>query len=141
MLKALIKSKMRSNFDDDLSSNTTTKKFWPYVKSSNKSSRIPDKMFLGECYRKTPKEIADLFNQHFYNQLSEESNYDINIDFSNDTFFDFTIRTDSIYQQLSSHNPNKSMGPDNLSGQVFKSCAQSIALPLQLLINLSFKTG
>ena len=33
------------------------------------------------------------------------------------------------------------MGPDNLSGQVLKSCAQSIALPLQLIFNLSFKTG
>ena len=140
-LKALIKSKVRSNFDDDLSSNTITKKFWSYVKSSNKTSRIPDKIFLGDCYRNTPKEVADLFNQHFYNQFSDESNYDINIDFSNDTFFDFTIRTDLIYQQLSSLNPNKSMGPDNLSGQVLKSCAQSIALPLQLIFNLSFKTG
>ena len=33
------------------------------------------------------------------------------------------------------------MGPDNLSGQVLKSCAQSIALSLQLIFNLSFKTG
>ena len=33
------------------------------------------------------------------------------------------------------------MGPVNLSGQVLKSCAQSIALSLQLIFNLSFKTG
>ena len=33
------------------------------------------------------------------------------------------------------------MGPDNLGGQVLKSCAQSIALPLQLIFNLSFKSG
>ena len=96
-LMFLIKSKMRSNFEDDLSCNTITKKFWSYVKSFNKSCRIPDKMFLGNCYRKTAKEIADLFNQHFYNQFSDESKHDININFSDDKFFDFAIRTDSVY--------------------------------------------
>ena len=140
-LKFLIKSEMRSNFEDDLSSNTITKKFWSYVKSFNKSCRIPDKMFLGNCYRKTAKEIADLFNQHFYNQFSDESKYNINIEFSDDKFFDFSIRTDSVYQFLSSLNPNKNKGPDNISGQVLKSCARSISFPLQLIFNLSFKTG
>ena len=96
-------------------------------------------MFLGNCYRKTAKEIADLFNQHFYNQFSDESKYDINIDFSDDKFFDFAIRADSVYQLLSSLNPNKSKGPDNISGQVLKSCARSISFHLQLI--LFFKTG
>ena len=45
-LKLLIKSKINGNFDSDLSPNTITKKFWSYVKSSNKSSRIPEKMHL-----------------------------------------------------------------------------------------------
>ena len=98
-------------------------------------------MFLGNCYMKTVKEIADLFNQHFYNQFSDESKYDISIDFSDDKFFDFAIRTDSVYQLLFSLNPNKSKGPDSISGQVIKSCARSISFPLQLIFNLSFKTG
>ena len=38
--KELVKSKMRSNLDDQ-QRNTLTKKFWSYVKSTTKSSRIP----------------------------------------------------------------------------------------------------
>ena len=45
-LKNMIKSKMRSNSDDELSPKTITKKFWSYVKSCNKTSRLPDRMFL-----------------------------------------------------------------------------------------------
>ena len=66
---------------------------------------------------------------------------DINFKFNNDNFFDFTINTDCIYQQLSRLNSNKSMGPDNISGRVLKECAISIAYHLHLLFNLSFKTG
>ena len=48
-LKSLIKTKMRSNFDDDLCPNTITKKFWSSIKSISKSKRIPDKMHLQSC--------------------------------------------------------------------------------------------
>ena len=106
-LKLLIKSRMNANFDSDLSPNTITKKFWSYVKSSNKSSRIPEKMHLGECFRKKPKEIADLFNQHFVNQFSDESHYNINVNFCDDKFFDFTISSNTIYQQLIKLDINK----------------------------------
>ena len=140
-LKMLIKSKMNANFDSDLSPNTITKKFWSFVKSSSKSCRIPEKMHLGECIRRKSKDIADLFNKYFYEQFSEESLYDIDINFNNDNFFDFTIHTNCIYQQLSRLNSNKSMGPDNISGRVLKECAISTAYPLHLLFNLSFKTG
>ena len=46
-----------------------------------------------------------------------------------------------IYRELSNLNPNKSTSHDNISGQLLKNCARSLALPLQLLFNLSFKTG
>ena len=98
-------------------------------------------MHLGECIRRKSKDIADLFNKHFYDQFSEESLYDIDINFNNDNFFDFTMHTNCIYQQLSRLNSNKSMGPDNISGRVLKECAISIAYPFHLLFNLSFKTG
>ena len=62
-LKALIKSKMRANFDEELSPRAISKKFWSYVKSSSKSNRIPEKMHLGSCFRNTSKDITDLFNK------------------------------------------------------------------------------
>ena len=140
-LKALIKSKMRANFDEELSPRAISKKFWSCVKSSSKNNRIPEKMHLGSCFRNTSKDIADLFNKHFYDQFSEEGKYDIDINFSNDPLFNFSIGTNTIYQELTKINPNKSTGPDNISGQVLKHCARSIAYPLSLLFNLSFKTG
>ena len=61
--------------------------------------------------------------------------------FSNDIFINFSISTDTIYRELSNLNPNKSTGPDNISGQLLKNWSRTLALPLQLLFNLSFKTG
>ena len=98
-------------------------------------------MHLGSCFRNTSKDIADLFNKHFYDQFSEESKYDIDINFINNPLFNFSIGTNTIYQEPTKINPNKSTGPDNISGQVLKHCARSIAYPLSLLFNLSFKTG
>ena len=61
-LKSLIKDKMKANFDDEFNPNIITKKFWSSVKSSSKTSRIPDKMHLGNTVRNNSEEIAKLFN-------------------------------------------------------------------------------
>ena len=82
---------MRANFDDELNPNVITKKFWSSVKSASKSSRIPEKMHLGNTVRNNSEEIANFFNKHFYNQFSDSSAYEIDIDFSNDLFSDFSI--------------------------------------------------
>ena len=98
-------------------------------------------MHLGNSYRNNSKDIAELFNHHFFKQFSDESRYEVDIDFSNDYFSDFSISTNSIYQELIRLNTNKSTGPNKISGTLLKNCALSIAYPLQLLFNLSFKTG
>ena len=140
-LKALIKEKMRSNFDDDLSPNTITKKFWSSLKSMSKSYRIPDKMYLNDCIRSKPEEIANLFNKHFYDQFSDESTYDIDIDFTNDPFGDLEFDEFSIFNILKQINPNKSRGPDNIGGLIIKNCSQSISLPVSILFNIIYRTG
>ena len=140
-LKKLIKEKMRSNFDDELNQNVITKKFWSYVKSSTNSSRLPDCMSLNGKFRNNSKDIADLFNGHFFEQFSKKSNYDIDIDFSNDPFINFKICHHVVRKLLTSLNQNKSHGPDGINGKILKNCAVSIAYPLSLLFNLSFNTG
>ena len=132
---------MRSNFDDDLCPNTITKKFWSSIKSISKSTRIPDKMHLNDCIRSDPEQIANLFNKHFCDQFSDDSLYDTDINFSNDPFYDFNFNELAIFDALKQINPNKSRGPDNIGGLIIKNCAQSIALPLSILFNISFRTG
>ena len=140
-LKSLIKSKMRANFDDDLNPNAITKKFWSSVKSASKSSRIPEAMHLGNTIRNNSEEIANLFNQHFYDQFSDRSTYEIDIDFSDDLFSDFALDERNIYDALKNLNPDKSKSPDNIDGLLLKNCAQSISYPLTILFNISFRTG
>ena len=132
---------MRANFDDELNPNVITKKFWSSFKSTSKSSRIPEKMHLGNTVRNNSEEIANLFNKHFYNQFSDSSTYEIDIDFSNDLFSDFSIDDRIICNALRELNPNKSKGPDNIGGLLLKNCAQSISYPLSILFNISFRTG
>ena len=140
-LKSLIKSKMRANFDDELNPNSITKNFWSSVKSSSKLARIPEKMHPEKTIRNNPEDIANLFNKHFYDQFSDSSNYDIDIDFSNDPFSEFTINESCIYNALKQLNPNKSRGPDDIGGLLLKNCARSISYPLTIMFNTSFKTG
>ena len=140
-VKKLIKQKMRSNFDDDLNQSVITKKFWSYVKSSTNSSRLPECMSLNGKFRNNPKDSADLFNDHFFKQFSKRSNYDIDIDFSNDPFINFKICHRDVRKLLTTLNQNKSHGPDGINGKILKNCAVSIAYPLSLLFNLSFNTG
>ena len=98
-------------------------------------------MHLGNIIRNNSEEIANPFNQHFYNQFSDRSTYEIDIDFSNDLFSDFALDERNIYDALKNLNPNKSKGPDNIDGLLLKNCAQSISYPLTILFNISFRTG
>ena len=132
---------MRANFDDELNPNVITKKFWSSVKSTSKSSRILEKCNLAILYKNNSEEIANLFNKHFYNQFSYSSTYEIDIDFSNDRFSDFTIGDRNICNALRKLNPNKSKGSDNIGGLLLKNCAQSKSNPLSILFNISFRTG
>ena len=56
----------------------------------------------------------------FCAQFSEESSYEIDIDFSNDPFLDFTFNETSIFNLLKQTNPNKSQGANNIGGYLLK---------------------
>ena len=77
-----------------------------------------DKIFFKDRSRNSPVGIANLFNEHFYNQFSESSSYDIEIDFNNDIFNKFNISAEAVYNLLKNLNPNKSPGPDKISGHL-----------------------
>ena len=73
-----------------------TKKFWSHVKFSTNSRRIPERMYRNEQYRTTPLDKANLFNNYFCDQFSEQSSYNIDIDFSRDENFDISFCPNQI---------------------------------------------
>ncbi|MCP4460429.1 MAG: reverse transcriptase family protein, partial [Cytophagales bacterium] len=133
--------KMRLNFVDDSDPALISKRFWSHVKSKSKSTRIPESIRYGSRFRNDPKDQANLFNEYFYDQFSEASDYNVDIGPSNHNFFDLKFSSDDVYFILKKLNASKAAGPDGIHGKVLKSCAGSLAYPLSILFNLSFVTG
>ena len=134
-------TKMRDNLYNSDDPMLITKKFWSHIKSNSKSHRLPECMYLNDTYRCLPQEKANLFNSFFFDQFSAASNYDVDIDWSNDMDFDIEFNTDRIKNLLSCINSNKACGPDGIHGRILKQCAVSLARPLSLMFKTSFNSG
>ena len=140
-LEDLIKMKMRANFEDDEDLALISKKFYGHLKSTSGNSSIPETVNYGSRFRSKPQDKAELFNNCFADQFSDESKYDIDIDFSNDIHnnIDFDFR--EIRKMLKNINVNKACGPDGISGKILKNCCGSLAYPLSLIYRLSYNSG
>ena len=75
---------MRSNLDDQ-QRNTLTKKFWSYVKSTTKSSGIPETVYQDSKSSCNPERKANI--NTFPGNFPARRNT-IDIDFSNDEIYD-----------------------------------------------------
>ena len=138
--KNLIKAKMRANLCEN-NRNQLTKKFWSQVKSTSKSTRVPETVFLKGKTSSESKTKADMFNKFFYNQFSNASNYDIDIDFNLDESFEIEFNVSKVKDILCNIDSNKAQGPDNIHGLVLKKCANALAKPLSLIFKLIYNTG
>ena len=98
-------------------------------------------MYLGGRYRNKALDKADLFNNFFFDQFSDSSNYDIDIDFKNDEIFNVDFCHRKIRKLLSSIKSSKACGPDGIHGKILKNCAVSLAYPLSILYKLSYNSG
>jgi endonuclease/exonuclease/phosphatase family metal-dependent hydrolase len=140
--KKLVSHKMRENLsNDDDDPVLITKKFWSYVKSQSKSSRIPECVSYENTLRNNPLGQANLFNSFFQKQFSEASNYDIDIDYSSDSSFDIIFSCGRVHKLLSNINSNKAQGPDGIHGKILKNCANGLAYPLCRLYKVCYNTG
>ena len=88
---------MRDNLYNEDDPGLITKKFWSHVKSNSKSSRLPETMHLDDTFRNKPYEKAELFNNYFYEQFSGPSNYNTDINFSNNQVFDIDFNRNRVY--------------------------------------------
>ena len=98
-------------------------------------------MYLKSCYRNKDIDKANLFNNYFYDQFSESSVYNIDIDWSNDELFNIEFCHRKIRRLLAKINSNKACGPDKIHGKILKNCAASLAYPLSIMFRISYNTG
>ena len=130
---------MRLNVVDESDPSIVSKKFWKYVKSKSKSTRIPETMNYKNRYRTKPVDQANLFNEYFYEQFCDESSYDIDINMSTENYFmDLTFHSLDVLLLLKEVHSSKAAGPDGIHGMVLKN---PLAKPLTTLFNISFVTG
>jgi hypothetical protein len=139
--RKLVSQKMRDNLYGDDDSALITKRFWSHVKSASKSSRIPEFVTHNDITRSCPKEQAELFNEFFYQQFSDASNYSVPIDFTNDDRFDVDFDHRKIRKLLAEINSNKAHGPDGIHGKLLKNCSVGLAYPLSMLFKLCYNCG
>ena len=140
--KKIMDQKMRFTVEDESDSSLISKKFWKHVKSYSKSTRIPETVWYGDCFKKNPADQANMFNKFFFEQFSDESNYDIDIEMGNaDKFQDLYFHELDVQILLKNINSGKAAGPDGIHGTILKNCAVSLAKPLTKLFNISFVTG
>ena len=142
ILKQKIEGKKQTYFSVDPCNDDSIiqKKFWNYVKSSSKCSRIPESVHYKSRYRTDTKDRCELFNKFFSDQFTEKSNYNIHVDIDNsNTNFYFTPTT--VFKLLKQVKPSRAPGPDGITGHVLKNCAPSLEVPLSILYNKSYSTG
>ena len=131
--KDLVETKMTSNLNDDDDPALISKKFWAHVKSTSKSARIPGTISYHGRFRNNPLDQAEMFNDFFADQFSDASDYDVDIDYSNDSVNDIDFSIGRVRRILKDVNVNKAAGPDGIHGKVLKNCRASIAYPLSCL--------
>ena len=131
---------MRANLDDE-NRNILTKKFWSHVKSTTKSTRIPEVVSYDGLTASEPISKAKLFNDYFRKQFSGPSTYNTNIDFLNDKNFNIEFSMHRIKSILNTLDVNKAQGPDAINGAVLKNCSESLAYPLSKMFSLIYNVG
>ena len=139
--KKKVDEKKIDNVTNDDDPALLKKKFWSFFKSTSNSTRIPETMNYGSKVRSSNKEVANMFNQYFFDQLSDPSKYDIEIDFSNDPFRNMFFDEKTIFDLLIKTNVNKAAGPDKMDSKLMKYCARGLSKPLTIIFNRIFKTG
>ena len=107
--KKLIKSKMRNCFECT-DRNTLNKKFWSHVKSKTKDCRIPEIVHYNSQSSYDAASKANLFNSYFFDQFSEPSSYNIDIDFSEDAKYDIDFCPSKIRNILENTISSKAPG-------------------------------
>ena len=124
-------------------SNTTSKKFWRYIKSLRKdhvgvSALISNGKTLTDSLEK-----AEVLNNQFYSVFTDEDLVNTpQIDqLEYPTMPEISFNTPGIHKLLLDLDTNKSPGPDSIPAIILKNCADEISPILQVIFTQSMNSG
>ncbi|XP_013161502.1 PREDICTED: uncharacterized protein LOC106113323 [Papilio xuthus] len=122
------------------------KKFWSFIKTTNKKSGIPSCMKYNGVVADEPEKICNLFAK-FFGSVYEQSDKILDTvsspfnDICNTVLSDYNITKDCIIVALKSLDISKGAGPDGIPPFFLKHTAESISTPLHILYNKSLQEG
>ena len=115
---------------------------YSFLRGLGKTNSMPNSFHQNNSVIDNPQQIAELFNNYFnttftssefmlpdIDQLSSPSTHLSNI----------FISESDVYEVLTTLNPTKSAGSDEVSAKLLKSCATSLVEPVTYICHLSLK--
>ena len=88
-------------------------------------------------------EKAELLSRHFQSQFTKEDMDNLPAESDSDipSMPDIVFNREGVVKLLSELNPNKAMGPDEISPRYLKMVAEEIGQALQIIFQYSYNTG
>lgn len=120
------------------------KEFWAYTKTLRKTNSFPSQMIADGETLNNPEDMAEAFATYFN---SVHSAIDPNLPnftatASDSNSFSFKdVNESDILQRLKQVDANKGMGIDRISNYFIKAAANSLALPMTIIVNKIIRHG
>ena len=125
-------------------SKSNLSKIYGHIRSVTCSSDILLSVHLDSVFASSNIDIATLFNKYFYSVFTPDtSNLQPFCNFSSiaNSLHSISISESDVFDALSSLDPSKAKGIDDISPSVLKSCALGLYIPLHHLFNLCLFKG
>ena len=108
---------------------------------SSRTNSIPATVEYNDVYESDPVRKCNMFNSFFNSTFSDPSSPPPCFPPPVSDFHHLDISESDVYETLSSLDPHKSTGPDNISPVLLKYCAVPLTEPLHKLFVMSIHSG
>ena len=121
------------------------KHFWSYVRSKTQlKDSVMQLRKRNGMMTENDKETADEFNKGFQSVFVKENAGqlpEMEFNYNGPLLENIDVEVREIEKLLKETNPNKAMGPDNIHPRLLKECHSELAVPVQMIIQESLRTG
>ena len=138
-------SKANIDYESNLISNcafNNTSTIYNYIKDLTKTKTIPSTITLDQTHVYNDIDKANLFNTYFHSVYTPSPVGAPNIDSLpsvSNTLSSISIDEADVYYALTSLDPNKAVGLDEIGPRVLRSCAAVLTRPFHHLFSISIR--